>query len=164
HVFHWHFNVQVEALGFARVNDRNWPILHAFATGFEFFQNFFGSVVAGEFFLLRRGRNASQIMCDFFERTLGGGESNALDRPSNELFEAVEREREMRAALGRNERVDFVDYDGLDGSQGFARVRSQQKIQRFGSGDEDVGRVPREASALAGGRVPGANRGGGLVK
>ena len=38
-----------------------------------------------------------------------------------EGFEALEREGEVRAALGGDERVDLVDDDGLDGAQGFAR-------------------------------------------
>ncbi len=38
----------------------------------------------------------------------------------DEGFEALERERHVRAALGGDEGVDLVDDDGLDGAEGFA--------------------------------------------
>ncbi len=108
HVFDRDFDAEVEALRFAGVDDRDGAVLHAFAAGLEFFEDFFGCSMTGGFFLLRSGRNASQKMCDFLERPLGGGESDTLNRPSNELFETLERERQMRPSLCRNERVDFV--------------------------------------------------------
>ena len=44
---------------------------------------------------------------DFFERALRGGEADALEAASGEMFEAFERERKMRAALGRNDAREF---------------------------------------------------------
>ena len=45
---------------------------------------------------------------------------HALDAAAGEFFEAFERERKMRATLGGDERVDFVEDDGVDGAEKFA--------------------------------------------
>ncbi len=66
---------------------------------------------------------AAEEAGDFFERALRGGEADALDAASGELFQALEGEREMRAALGGNERVNFVEDDGVDGAEEFAGLR-----------------------------------------
>ena len=63
----------------------------------------------------------------------------------------------MRAALGRHERVDFVDDDRVDGAHRVARVRREHQVERFGRGDQDVGRLTLEARALALRRVAGAD-------
>ncbi len=74
--------------------------------------------------------------------------------------EPLDRDREVRAPLGRHQRVDFVDDDRLDAAQGVARVRREQQVERFGRRDEDVGRIALEAGALGGRRVAGADRDG----
>ena len=107
---------------------------------------------------------AAEKARDFFERTLRGGESDALEFAAAEGFEALQRERQVRAALGGDEGVDFVDDDGFDGAQHFARVGGEQEVERFGRGDQDIGRVAREAGAFGGGGVAGADGDGGLVE
>ena len=60
----------------------------------------------------------------------------------------------MRAALGGDERVDFVDDDGVDGAQGCGGLGGEEQIERLGRGDEDVGRMAGEAGALCCGVSP----------
>ena len=72
-------------------------------------------------------------------------------------LEPLERQREVRAALGRHERVDLVDDDRVDRAQRLARVRRQQQIERLRRGDQDVGRLALEARALGCRRVAGAD-------
>jgi len=68
---------------------------------------------------------AAEEAGDFFEWALGGREADALDAAAGEFFEAFECEREMGAALGGDESVDFVEDDGVDGTQQFAGLRRQ---------------------------------------
>ena len=78
-----------------------------------------------------------------------------------ERLEPLEREEEVRAALGRRHRVDLVDDHGLDRREGLARLRGQEQVQRLGRRDEDVRRRARDAGALRGRRVAGAHGHGG---
>ena len=72
-------------------------------------------------------------------------------------LEPLERERQVRAALGRHQRVDLVDDDRLDRAQRLARVRGQQQVERLRRGDQDVGRLALKARALGLRRVAGAD-------
>ena len=63
-------------------------------------------------------------------------------------FEALEREGEVRAAFGGDEGVDLIDDDGIDGAQGGGRLGGEQQVERFRGGDENVGGMAAEASAL----------------
>ena len=65
---------------------------------------------------------AAEKARDFFERSLRGGEADALQRASAKVFEAFQRQREVRAALSADQRVDFIDDYGVDRAEGFARV------------------------------------------
>jgi hypothetical protein len=88
---------------------------------------------------------------DLLERALGGGQADALQRRELGIsggVEALEREGEVGAALGGDEAVDLVDDDGLDAAQELARVGGEHQVQRFGGGDEDVGRAPLHLLAL----------------
>src|SRR5882724_155686 len=69
----------------------------------------------------------------------------------------------MRPALSGREGVDFVEDYGLDGAEGFAGVGGQEEIERFGCSDENVRRMAKEACALGGRRVTGADGGGRLM-
>ena len=80
------------------------------------------------------------------------------DRWLPQLFETLQRQREVRPALGRNQRVDFVDDDRVDRAQGLARVGGQQEVERLGRRDQDVGRIAQEARALDRRRVARPNR------
>ena len=81
-----------------------------------------------------------------------------------ERLEPLERQREVRAALGRDERVDLVDDHGVDRAQRLARVRGEQQVERLGRRDQDVGRLALEPRALGGRRVAGADGDRGHVK
>ena len=88
---------------------------------------------------------------------MSGGEPNPLwPRPAQGL-EPFQREREVRAALGRHERVDLVDDDGIDRGERAPGIRSQQQIQRLRCGDENVRGVPQESSALGLRGIAGPN-------
>ena len=86
------------------------------------------------------------------------------DRPmrcggrSQQRLEPLERQRQVRAALGRHQRVDLVDDDRVDRAQRLARVRRQQQVERLRRGDQDVGRLALEPRALGLRRVAGADR------
>ena len=58
----------------------------------------------------------------FLQGALRGGEADALQAASAEVLQALQRERQMRAALGGDEGVDLIDDDGLHRAQGLARV------------------------------------------
>ncbi len=55
---------------------------------------------------------------------MGRGKTDALDAAAGESFEAFERKRKMRAALGGDERVNFVEDDGVHRAEKFAGLRS----------------------------------------
>ena len=94
---------------------------------------------------------------DLVERALRGRQSDALRRRVGDRVEPLERERQVRAALGGRERVDLVDDHGLDAAQDLPRLRREHQVERLGRGDEDVGRRPRDVLAFLGGRVAGAH-------
>ena len=94
---------------------------------------------------------------DLVERALRGREADALRWSVGDRVEALERQREVRAALGGCERVDLVDDDGLDAAQDLARLRSEHQVERLGRGDEDVGRRAGDVLALFRGCVARAH-------
>ena len=70
----------------------------------------------------------------------------------------------MRAALGRNQRVNLVHDHRVDRPQRLAGVRCQQQVERFGSRDQDVGRLAQEPRALDRWRVSGSDGDRGLME
>ena len=66
------------------------------------------------------------------EWALGGREPDALKGPVGSPFEALEREREMGAALRAGDGVDLVDDHRLDPAQHLPTLRGQQQIERLG--------------------------------
>ena len=73
-------------------------------------------------------------------------------------LEALQRQRQVCAALRAGKRVDLVDDHPLDAAQRLARGRGEQQVERLGRGDEDVRRTLAERATLVGGRVAGAHR------
>ena len=67
-----------------------------------------------------------------------------------EGFEALEAERQVRAALRAGDRVDLVDDDVLDAAQDLAGRAGQHQVERFGGRDEDVRRVAGDLAAVLG--------------
>ena len=76
-----------------------------------------------------RGLSAAQKSRYFFQRTLRRRQSNALQPMPTKLFQPLQRQRQMRAALGRNQRVDLIDDYRFDIAQRLARIRSQQEVE-----------------------------------
>ena len=107
--------------------------------------------------LAARRPRRSEESCDFVEGPLRSREPDPLERGGAgraNRFQALEREREMGAALGRDERVDLVDDHRVDGAKHFACVRRQEQVQRLGRRDQNVRRIALEPGALDRGRVP----------
>ncbi len=76
----------------------------------------------------------------------------------NQRLEALERKREVRAALVGRHGVDLVDDDGAHVAQRAPpRVRRQQDVQRLGRRHEHVRRVPDGVAALGLRRVARAH-------
>ena len=103
--------------------------------------------------------HAAEEARDRVERPLRGREPDALHgrrvlRPQG--LQALEAEREVRAALRARDGVDLVDDDVLDAAEDLARLARQQQVQRLGRGDEDVRRPAGELAAVLGGGVAGA--------
>ena len=69
-----------------------------------------------------RASRAGQKMRDLLNRLLRGRQSDAR-RPVRQQVEALQREREVRAALVVGDGVDFVHDDGLDIAQDGAAAR-----------------------------------------
>jgi hypothetical protein len=85
-------------------------------------------------------------------------QADALRVPLRQVGEPFERQREMRAALGRRQCMNLVDDHGLDRGERLRRPRSEDEIQRLGSGDQDLRRVARLLRTLALRRVARAHR------
>ena len=60
------------------------------------------------------GFRAAEEVGHLFQRPLRGRKTDALQSAFGDGFQPLERERQMRTALGGNEGVDFVDDDGFD--------------------------------------------------
>ena len=110
-----------------------------------------------------RPPRADQEARDHLDRTLRRGQANADRRLAagvkHEPIQALEREREMRAALVAGDRVNLVDDDRLHPRERLATLHGgEQDEQRLGRGDQDVRRMLREPRAFADRRVAGARR------
>ena len=121
---------------------------------------------------------AAQVAGDGLERSLGGGQADALERadrltrrplrssgrasgrpgPCAQALQALQAQREVGAALGPGDRVDLVHDDLLDAAQDLARLAGQQQVEALRRGDQDVRRMPDEVAALGGRGVAGAAR------
>ena len=92
---------------------------------------------------------AAEEAGDLVEGPLRGRQADALRRPLAQLVEPLERQHEVRAPLGRRQRVDLVDDDGLDVAQGVPRPRGEHEVEALRGGDEQVGRVAHERLPVA---------------
>ena len=105
-------------------------------------------------------RRADQKARDLLDRLLRGGEADAQQPVAAQRGQALERQRQMRAALVGRQRVDLVDDHGARGRQhGAARFRAEQDVERLRRGHHDMRRPPAHAVALARRRVAGAHPG-----
>ena len=105
---------------------------------------------------------AAQEAGHLVQRPDGGRQADAAGRPLQQLVQALQAEGQVGPALGRHHRVDLVDDHRVDRCQGLASLGGEQQEQRLGGGDEDVGRVGREAAADVGRGVAGAHPDGDL--
>ena len=103
----------------------------------------------------------AEVPRDFVQRTLRGRQPDTLQRRrarASEALDPLERQGEVRPALGRDQRVNLVEDDRVQRAQRFPRIRGQQEIQGFGRRDQDVRGLALEPGALRRRRVPCADR------
>ena len=107
----------------------------------------------------RRPPRADHEPPDLLERVLRRAQPDALGvAVVVEGREALERQREVRAALRPRDGVDLVDDDRLDAAEHLARAGREHQVQRLGRRDQDVRRRPLHRGAVALRRVAGAHR------
>ena len=92
------------------------------------------------------------------QRVLGGRQADPLHVAPGGLREPLERQRQVRAALGRRDRVDLVDDAPVRAGEQLLRAAGEHQVQRLGRGDQDVGRLAEHRLALALRRVAGPHR------
>ena len=85
---------------------------------------------------------------DLLQRVLRRGQPDALHLAAGLLGEALERDRQVRAALGLRDGVDLVDDHLLRALEDLARLRGEHQVERLGRRDEDVGRVADHVAPL----------------
>ena len=105
---------------------------------------------------------ADQEMRDCVDWILRSGQADALQAIAAQRGEPFQREREVRAAFVRRDRVDFVDDDGPGGRQHCASgLRTQENVERFRGRHQDVRRTAAHPLAFGRRRVarpdPGAD-------
>ena len=118
HRLHRHVDLQVERLARAGVDDR------------------------------ARALRADEEAPDLLERVLRRGEPDPLHVMLGLRRQPLEREREMRAALGLRDGVDLVDDHLLDLAEDLPRLAREHQVERLGRRDEDVGRVAHHVAPL----------------
>ena len=75
--------------------------------------------------------HAGKECADRLERSLGGGQADALRIGIGEMAQALEAEPQVRAALGGGDRMHLVHDHVLDAAQHLARLAGQQEIERL---------------------------------
>ena len=108
----------------------------------------------------------AQVARHLLERPLRGAQPDALRVAPAQRGQPLERQRQVRAALVRHQRVDLVHDHRVDLAQPLAGGRGQEEVERLGRGDEDLGRLaellaPRRRTGVAG---ADADRGGPEVE
>jgi hypothetical protein len=105
-----------------------------------------------------RAPRADQKARDFLDRFLGRGQAHAHQRFAGERFEPFQRQREMAAALGSDDRVDLVDDHRARGRKHApARIRAEHHVERFRRRNDDVRRALAHALPVRLWRVAGAH-------
>ena len=99
---------------------------------------------------------------DLLERVLGRAQADPLQlgvaAALSDLRQPLERQREVRAALGRGDGVDLIDDAPARALEQLLRLAGQHQVERLRRRDQDVGRVAQHLLALALRRVARANR------
>jgi hypothetical protein len=95
---------------------------------------------------------------DLFDGLLRGRQADARERPAAQRLQALQREREVAAALAGGDGMDLVDDHRAHRRQHApARGRAEQHVERLGRGHEDVRRLAQVLLAVPGGGVAGAH-------
>ena len=101
--------------------------------------------------------------CDSFDRLLGGRQPHPLQAIATECGQALERQRQVGAALVRRQGMDLVDDHGASGREhSAAGLGAEQDVERLRCGDDNVRRLAVHALALARRRIAGAHPGPNL--
>ena len=106
----------------------------------------------------QRAGSADQEAAGLLYWPHGRRQADAQRRPPGDGFQALQRKRQVRAALVSRERMDLVDDDRLHRLQRRARALcGEVEVQRLGRRHEQVGRPADHHLALVRGRVSGAD-------
>ena len=97
---------------------------------------------------IARGIGSYQKPCNRFDRPLGRGKADPLQRGLGELLQAFQRQRQMRSAPCADDRVDFVDDDCSDGASGATARSAVSSRYKDSGGDEDMRRSSENGGAL----------------
>ena len=100
---------------------------------------------------------ADHVATDLLKRVLGRGQADPLDLMLGGLAEALEREREVGAALGRGDGVDLVDDAPAGVGEQVLGATGEHQVQRLGGRDEDVRCAAQHLAALLLRGVAGAH-------
>ena len=87
-------------------------------------------------------------MRHLLQRPLRGGKPDALERSLGNRLQPLQRQRQMRAALGRHQRVNLIHNYGIHAAQACGSIGGQQQIQRFRRRDQYLCRMPAKERAL----------------
>jgi len=93
-------------------------------------------------------RNATEELRHFVHGPDGGRQSDALQRTARQRFQPFQRQRQVRASLGRRQRVNLVDDHRGDAGERVTCPGRQHQVQGFRRRDQDVAGRLREARAL----------------
>ena len=99
--------------------------------------------------------DSTQEPGDRLHGALSRRKPDPLRRPSRQLLQPLQTQRQVGATFGAGQGVDLVHDDVFDASQYLGRLASEDQVERLGRSDEDVGRVSDEMATLLGGRVAG---------
>ena len=98
--------------------------------------------------MIRRTRTTVRVpkpgekSCYFIQGSLRRGKTNALGRCLAQQLQPLERERQMRAALGAGDSVYFIDDHGPDAAEHATTPRrGEHDMKRFRRCDQDVWRL-----------------------
>ena len=92
---------------------------------------------------------------------LGGREADALYAGSGHTLEALERQREVRAAARADHRMNLVDDDGAHRAQHLsAAFGGEEQVERLRCRDQDMRRRAQHRGAFGRAGVAGSHRGG----
>ena len=85
-------------------------------------------------------------------------QTDPLDVAARLLDQPLQRDRQVRAALGLRDGVDLVEDHRLGALEDRPRLAREHQVQRLGRGDQHVGRVLDHVAPLLLRRVAGADR------